>query len=163
MSAPGEPENDKPIMDPLQVVPVFVERYTTPPAVPANRLVSLTARQRTRVPVKLVCTQLLPVSMEANTPLLFVPANRFPPLAARVLTLPFVRPESTGVQVAPLLVERKIPSNGVPTNRFVPTITKELTREPVKPTSPQFFPLFVERKAPLSVPANRFVPLTARE
>ena len=163
MSAPGEPKNDKPIMEPLQVIPVFVERYTMPPAAPANRLVSFTARQRTRVPVKLVCTQLLPVSMEAKTPPLYVPANRFPALTARELTLAFVRPELTAVQVAPWLVERRIPSNGVPMNRFVPTTANELIRGPVKPTSPQVFPLFVEMNAPLSVPANISVPLTARE
>ena len=71
----------------------------------------------------------------------------------------------TAVQIVPLFVERNTPTE-VPAKRFVPLTAREKTSEAVRPESIglQLAPLFVERKAPLLyVPANRCVPLTARD
>src|SRR5439155_15812478 len=74
--------------------PLSVER-NTPPPVPANRLVPLTASAETLKFVKplLTAVQLPPLSVERNTPPPKVPANRLMPLTAKHCTEPPPGPE----------------------------------------------------------------------
>src|SRR5512146_2461634 len=100
-----------------------------------------------------------------------MPAVRDPPEAgetARALTILFVKPVLTAVQLVPLSVERKMPPPLVPAKRYLPDppeageMARALTSMFVKPAliSVQLVPLLVERKTPPPlVPAKRFVPV----
>ena len=69
-----------PVFTAVQLAPLFVDRNTPPPFVPAKRFVPDTASDRTYVLVNPVFTavQLVPLFVDRNTPT-FVPAKRFVP------------------------------------------------------------------------------------
>jgi hypothetical protein len=88
----------KPVLTEVQLVPLFVERKTSPSGppeipVPAKRFSPETARAKTSVNVKPLLTevQLVPLFVERKTPLL-VPAKRFVPETAKEEMLPPVGP-----------------------------------------------------------------------
>jgi hypothetical protein len=118
----------KPEFTAVQPAPLFVERKTPPPEVPANRFVPATINVITIVFVRpeFTAVQLEPLFVETKIPPPELAANKFVPATANAETLLYVRPDLTDVQFVPLFVERKTPLK-VPANKFVPPPPSGLT------------------------------------
>jgi hypothetical protein len=80
----------KPAFTALQVVPLFVEKKTPPPRVPAKRFVPLVRRAETFLFVSpvLAAIQVVPLFVERKTPPPFAPAKMVVPLTAKEDTMP---------------------------------------------------------------------------
>jgi len=88
--------NGKPELTEVQLFPLFVDKYT--PKAPAKMFVSLIANENAPPNPLFLSVQLLPLLVDKNTPAL-VPAKIFVPLMANALTLKFIKPLLTGVQL----------------------------------------------------------------
>ena len=144
-----------------------MERYIPWYIDPANIFVPDTAMAFIFTSTRPVSAQLLPLLVEIKTPpfVAEVPANISVPETDRVQTKGLVSPVLTVVQLVPLSEERKTPPPKVPTKIFEPETAIERICIEVswEPTSVQVVPLLVERNKPYLVPANRSVPLAAKQ
>src|SRR5437867_9122373 len=119
-----------PVLAGFQVNPASVERMT--PLSVASK-----ASVPTTVSARVICDwpplQLSPLFVERKTPFPCVPARSTVPNRDSVFTVVFVNPEFAADHVAPLFVDRKTPP-AVPANKEVPFATKELTVNEERPT-----------------------------
>ena len=86
--------------------------HTPPPNVPANRLILLTASEKTEEFARLELTgvQLVPSFVERKTPPPSVAAKSVVPERERAQTLVFVKPDLTSVQLAPVVCGKEDPT-----------------------------------------------------